>query len=386
MSVHKTPRRRGFGWQVRWRDERGRSRSQTFELKRDADHFDTGIRRAKQLGGLEQLDAGKSSLGDFGFVWWRSHVEPHLAGSTQDIYAHALDKHVLPRLGHYPLRKITPRVVSEFAGELHRDGVGPSMAHKSLSLLQQVMDHAVLRGEIQINPVKAIRKPKAGRLRSVEPLAPSAVEKLRAVLQPADATRVSVYAYSGLRPGEDLALTWGDVRPTCLRVNKALADGTVKGTKTGQTRTVSLLEPLRDDLAAWRRACQSPNAEALVFPNRAGTTWRGSDWNNWRNRVFRPAVEGAELPSTRPYDLRHSFASLLIHEGRLTIIEIAEQLGHKPTMCLDTYAHVMAELRNTPNVNAVEEILRARAAVHEKCMNLRSSPDSGASAGAKSGA
>ena len=45
----------------------------------------------------------------------------------------------------------------------------------------------------------------------------------------------------------------------------------------------------------------------------------------------------------RPHDLRHAFAPLLIHEGRLSIVEIAAQLGHNPTVSLDTYAHVMAE-------------------------------------------
>jgi integrase len=43
--------------------------------------------------------------------------------------------------------------------------------------------------------------------------------------------------------------------------------------------------------------------------------------------------------SARPYDLRHAFASLLIHEGRLSIVEIAAQLGHNPTRCAWTRTH-----------------------------------------------
>jgi integrase len=42
-------------------------------------------------------------------------------------------------------------------------------------------------------------------------------------------------------------------------------------------------------------------------------------------------------------DLRQSFALLLIAESRLSIVEIAAQLGHHPTVCLDIYGHVMAE-------------------------------------------
>jgi integrase len=34
----------------------------------------------------------------------------------------------------------------------------------------------------------------------------------------------------------------------------------------------------------------------------------------WRRKVFADAVTKAKLPPMRPYDLRHSFASLLIAE------------------------------------------------------------------------
>jgi hypothetical protein len=41
----------------------------------------------------------------------------------------------------------------------------------------------------------------------------------------------------------------------------------------------------------------------------------------------------------RPYDLRHSFVSLLIAEGR-TVIDVAGQAGHSPETCLRYYAHL----------------------------------------------
>ena len=47
------------------------------------------------------------------------------------------------------------------------------------------------------------------------------------------------------------------------------------------------------------------------------------------------------LPSRRPYDLRHTWASLLIAEKRLSIAEVAEQLGDKTSTVLDTYTHVI---------------------------------------------
>ncbi len=66
------------------------------------------------------------------------------------------------------------------------------------------------------------------------------------------------------------------------------------------------------------------------------------------------------MEAPRPYDLRHSFASLLIHEDRLSIVEIAAQLGHTPTMTLSTYAHVIAELKGDPRISAEQQIPKAR--------------------------
>ncbi len=48
---------------------------------------------------------------------------------------------------------------------------------------------------------------------------------------------------------------WRHVRERTLFVERALALGEVKVTKTGQTRTVRLLSPLVTDLAEWRLAC-----------------------------------------------------------------------------------------------------------------------------------
>ena len=61
-------------------------------------------------------------------------------------------------------------------------------------------------------------------------------------------------------------------------------------------------------------------------------------------------------PAPAPAPARHSFASLLIHERRLSIVEIAHQLGQNPNVCLLTYAHVMAELDDDRGTSAEEQI------------------------------
>jgi integrase len=116
---------------------------------------------------------------------------------------------------------------------------------------------------------------------------------------------------------------------------------------------------LRNDLRHWFEACE-PAADALLFGRADGSPFRLDDWNNWRNRHFHRATVAVGLGRPRPYDLRHSFASLLIREQRVSIVDLADQLGHAPTMTLDTYSHVMREHRGASPVDAVEWIMRAR--------------------------
>jgi integrase len=219
-------------------------------------------------------------------------------------------------------------------------------------------------GEAQANPVSVVRKPRQGSRRAIEPLAPEDIERLRAILiddgDHRSATLVSVLAYAGLRPGEALGLEWRHVRDRTLLIGQAVSDGRLKRQKTNRIyRTVDLLEPLAEDLADWKAAS---GAGPFVFARPDGEPWRTDDWNNWRNRHFHPAAERAGLARPRPYDLRHAFASLLIREQRTSIVELAEQLGHAPTMTLNTYTHVFREHRRSEPVDVGQWIRAARIA------------------------
>jgi integrase len=244
----------------------------------------------------------------------------------------------LPRLGGVELRRITPAAIADFADDLRRADVGDATSGKVLSLLQGVLGRAVVLGRISSNPVAVIRKPAQGRLRAVRPLTPTMVETLRRQMPTdRDATLVSVLAYAGLRPGEALALSWGDIGARTILVERSVALGEVKETKTRGARSVRLLPPLGSDLKMLRMRHGRPDDGDLVFPRPDGEPWHDTDWRNWRNwrrRVFQPAAKAAGLGATRPYDLRHSFVSLLIAERR-TIIDVARQAGHSPTMALN---------------------------------------------------
>jgi integrase len=264
------------------------------------------------------------------------------------------------------LRDLSPQVIARFRAELEGAGVGTEAIRKTMTMLQGVLQRAVEWGRVPANAVKLTRKPPKRYRPSVQAIPPSVIELMRARLlgeeRVRDVALLSVLAYAGLRPQEALALEWHHVRERTLLVERAVSDGQLKVLKNRrQPRTVTLLAPLREDLEAWRRA--HGGLAAPRFPSATGAFWRASDWRNWRERVYRPVAEAVGLDGPRPYDVRHAFASLLIHEGRLSVVEIAAQLGHNPTVCLDTYAHVMAEEREGDHLSAEVQIEQARESV-----------------------
>jgi hypothetical protein len=85
------------------------------------------------------------------------------------------------------------------------------------------------------------------------------------------------------------------------------------------------------------------DAHSVVFRGESpdGTLTEGR-WNRWTQGVFRAAKLAVGLPTSRAYDLRHSFVSLLIHRGQ-SILEVARQAGHSPQTCLRDYGHLFDE-------------------------------------------
>ena len=117
--------------------------------------------------------------------------------------------------------------------------------------------------------------------------------------------------------------------------------------------------PLREDLRAWRSSCGLAADGALVFAGPRGRPFTKTDWDNWRSRAFGRARSVIGLQGARPYDLRHSFASLLLHEGR-SVMYVARQLGHDARLTLSTYGHVIDELDDSPRISAEDAIRAAR--------------------------
>jgi integrase len=393
----KTPRgiearlRRGpEGWvwryRVRWQDSlSGRRSVEELDTLDDALDFQAELRLARRRGALGDLDRGNERVADFVAEWWERYAKPNLSSATRKLYASMWNKHALPRIGHLELRQVTPGVIARLRHDLEEEGVGNEAIRKTMSMLQSVFRDAIVWERLPAsswNPVQPVRKPQKKRQLAIVVFAPPAVESLRAGMTPESAALISLMAYEGLRPEEALALEVRHIRERTLLIEQKNVDGEIlTGQKTNKPpRAPDLWVPVRDellDLVGERRG-------GLVFARTDGRAWTNTDYRNWRKRVFQPAAAAAGLgelervityettngvrrrrtrsryKGPRPYDLRHTCASLLLRDPNFTLIEIAQFLGHDVATLSTHYAHVIAELKGQPPIPVEQAIREAR--------------------------
>jgi integrase len=394
VSVLRVVRAGKVCWEVRWR-EHERHRSRLFGRRADAQAFEAELKRRRRLGplALQQLtERSGPTLDQWIAERWAPEHASTLAHSTRERYANVYTVHIAPWLDTVPIGEITVARLRAWQAERIKAGVSPGTIHKARTLLSSVLRHAAESEAIPGNPLVLVRAPKGAHREAVEPLAPVTVERIRAVMldPPAraisaavvgqrrraryglpapgtpqsrrrDALIVSLLAYAGLRPGEVRGLRFSDVRENTIVVQRAAnPDGSSKPTKNERHRAVRLLPSLTREVREYRLAVGRPSPNKLLLRNDEGEAWDKNAWQMWRVDRWAPACRAVGLdPLPRPYDLRHSFASLLLAEGRQPVW-VARQLGHSLSVLLSTYAHLIDEYAELERIDADAEIVAAR--------------------------
>lgn len=322
-------------FRVKWRDHTGRQRTTTCRT----------FAEAKRIKGSR--DAGRTAPPTH--VRFEAHARRWLAtykgrngapikDATREAYRSAMERYAIPHLGAAKLDAIRPSDVKALIAKMQADGLSAATIRSYLVPLKALFAEAIEDDLLTRNPA-AVRVTGGPKVVKAKVLTADEYARLRAEIPVEHHDLFDFLALTGCRIGEALGATWQRVthdehgRPAFL-VREQATRATTK-TQAGQ-RAVPLDPGFAQRLMRRRAAAKFARDGDPVFPSAAGTFM--SD-DNWRARVFRPAAKRAGLAWVVPHTLRHSFASLLLADGR-TPMQVANALGHTdPAFTLKTYAH-----------------------------------------------
>jgi len=346
------PRKDRGKFEVDFRGHEGKRFRPLFNTEQEALDFAAEKRKELADGPGVEVEHQDITVRDYAMLRldvWRQHLAPRTLRS----YAGLLTIHLLPTLGHKKVREVKRRHVKQLLTQKQRDGLGAQSLRLIRSTLSVLFSDAVDDEIITANPCMGLGKRKRADPATVPrpEIRPLTREQRDAVLAEArkdDLDRrypvlFELLAKAGLRPSEAYALTPGDVDFTggTLRVERGLEmkRRTVRATKTYERRAVDLTPEMVSTLAGYlpwltalalRRGWGTPE---WLFPADDGHPMAEST----ARKTFKRALKDAGLPSFRMYDLRHTFASLLLAEGA-PLTYVSAQLGHRtPTTTLKHY-------------------------------------------------
>lgn len=284
-------------------------------------------------------------FGDFIETWFSLSL-PAWRRSHAATVRSTIDRHLKPHLGDIPVAEITKadilRMRVECAKRKGRGG-NETLSAKTINRIIQLLDQALADAAEQYqftNPAERIKRLKQRRI-DIQPFSLAETQKIIDSVREDYRPYMIVRFLTGMRTGEIHGLRWRyvDFERSQILVRETLVRGQVEYTKTdGSQREIALSAPVRAALLEQRRRTGD---HEYVFTTSAGSH---IDNDNFTNRVWYPLLRHLGLDARRPYQTRHTCATLWLAAGE-NPEWVARQLGHvDTTMLFKTYSRFIPNL------------------------------------------
>lgn len=300
---------------------------------------------------------------------WLELATRDLSPTTVAEYRRLAKVRVVPAIGDVPLDRLTAAHLDGLYVALQASGLSASSVMRVHALVRRALGQAMRWGWAERNVALGASPPSV----STPTLDLPGVEVLPGLLAAAHAyddavgVAVEVAARTGMRRGEVCGLQWRDVLDGELWVRRSVVDLsghlTVKGTKTGRDRRVSIGSALVGVLEGRRRRVQDRAAECGVRVGGDGFVCSRDPGGAVPLRPEALSKAWAKVCAdagvrVRLHDLRHLHATVLIDAGQ-PVTTVAARLGHARTsMTLDVYAHAVGA-RDQVAADVFDEVLSA---------------------------
>lgn len=299
-------------------------------------------------------------LFDAWFDYKKNKIKPTTLSTYKIYYRNAIKG----ELGTMKLKKLTPYIIQKFL-----DDASQKYSHVRLLyvILHQMFEYAVSMEIIDHNIVDKVTVPKGHVANHDVKDNFYNKDELTYFLQSVkDSSSYKIYtyfrllAYTGMRKGEALALTWKDldIENKTIDINKNCVYDQLTNKKMLQTpktkasirkisldtETVSILQKWHLKQSRWKMAngFRKSDEKQFIFQDNNNEITSVSSPYNWLKKIYKKKPQ----KKIRLHGFRHTHASLLFESGA-SIKEVQERLGHSDSkITLQIYTHVV-ESRKT---------------------------------------
>jgi integrase len=287
---------------------------------------------------------GSMTLATFMSEHYFPHAKVHKRSHKRDDQLYRI--RIAPKFGHLALSAINRRDVQVFHNALQAEGLSPASADHHIKLLRRALNLAVQWELLAVNPLKGIALLMVSN--EIENyLDEVQTQRLLEVLR-TDANRnvchILMFLIStGARLNEALTATWKNIS---IEGGVWKVDAT--RSKSKKVRSIPL-----NDSALWvLEQLPSKGKSAYLFPSPVKAEDDKDEPYVTVTRVWYRIRKLAGV-NVRIHDLRHSFASRLVCNGR-SLYEVQQILGHSDPKVTMRYAHLSAKaLQEAANAGSV---------------------------------
>ena len=324
-------------------------------------------RVTKQQALAQAMKVATPTFAEFSRLWF-DQMTPSWRQATAESYQFYLEKRLIPYFGEIDVGEISKSDIMQFRAEatkLYNGTLKPKTVNKYIKLLKMILTEAADRYDFtprHLN-IKALKEEKV----HIEPFSIEEVNKLINTVRSDWRAYLIVRFFTGLRTGEIDGLKWENVdfERRQILVRETYSKGRFEYTKNdGSQREVDMSNLVYETLL---RHLGKNQQSGLVFSTREGAAINNA---NFLSRVWRPLLALLGIPYRRPYQTRHTAATLWLAAGE-NPTWIAKQLGHTNTeMLFKVYGRYVPNLTRQDG-SAVEKLIASNIQLGQGGFSLK---------------
>lgn len=302
----------------------------------------------------EVIKTSDTLLEDYAKTWLETYKSS--AGiNTKAMYNNAVNKHIIPELGHLPLNKL---VRSDLQKLINDNQEHPRTCEIIKMTMVQILNSAIDDKLLHENIAKKVTLPKRHKAekRALTDLEKEAIKKADFTIK--EKALVMLLFYFGLRRGEVLALTKSDIdlNKKVLTVNKTIVfDVNKPVVKTGAKSDAGNRSiPIPESTESFLKQFLKETDTFCLFPGKNTETLSKTQYVKMWQKIIRKmndavTTENEKRIGTEPISgltahiFRHNYCTMLYYSG-ISQKKAVELMGHSDLkMIMEVYAHLDEE-------------------------------------------